>query len=255
MILLIVFLLNVFHYKPQRDEKSMEISQNQKSSHENIFQGIPKEEEIIPEPSPIEKKPEKIQEDNEFQHGESFEPEIETFSHDNYPHIEEMHWGKMPVTYTVNNPEVCGIKVFEQIKEAFETIEAETEGVVYFEKTEEDGEITINCFYSYIESSGITKKIGKIYADARITHIYNDTIGNVIARGEIRLYRIKIGRYFGVCEANSGTIIHEILHLFGFEDNENPRSIMYKYIVDNCNAKIDSEIIGKLKEMYFLSKE
>lgn len=178
------------------------------------------------------------------------EESYEDYSYDDYPSIKELHWGKMPINYYVKNPNICGPLVMGQIEWAFNAIQNETNNVITFENREdEEGKgISIECFGRY--SGDVTDLTSRVQADARVTYVYNDSIENVIYAGEVRLLKVTPGMYVGRCgDSYPNTIVHEILHLFGFEDNFKGNSIMYAYI-DACNEEIDADIINQLKETY-----
>jgi hypothetical protein len=192
---------------------------------------------------------------NELQtRNESQEENLVIYSYDDYTDIEELHWGKMPIKYHIMNPEVCGPKVIEQINDAFETIQNETDNIVKFEQTEEDVGISIECFHRYGENIPITTKASSKYAYAKITHVFDDDKKNVISRAEIKLFKLTPGKYYGRCGKEPVIIIHEILHLFNFDDSGKSRSIMYRY-VGSCDLEIDEDIIEKLKETYSKKSE
>lgn len=154
----------------------------------------------------------------------------------------------MPIKYFIENPEVCGVKIVNQINSAFDTIENETEGVVRFSEEKDEIGISVKCTPRYGKNVSIAEQTGNTYAYAGVTYVFDDGIGNVIANAEINLLRVTFGNYYGRCGEKPTTIIHEILHLFEFEDNGDATSIMYRYI-GNC-VDIDKEIIEKLKDTY-----
>lgn len=172
----------------------------------------------------------------------------ESFSYDDYPHIKELHWGKMPIKYTIKNPDVCGTKIVEQIKSAFETLKNETDGKVNFAEETEDPKIFIECTPRYGKNVSIVQQTSNTYAYARVTHVFDDELDNVISRAEVNLLRVTKGNYYGRCGEKPTVILHELLHLFNFEDNGDSTSIMYRYI-GNC-VEIDEEILNNLKETY-----
>lgn len=209
----------------------------------------PKNEKNIDEESFKIDAFENLNEENFSIQEENF-PEEYSESYDDFPKISELHWGKMPIGYNVTNPGICGDKILWQIIDAFKTIENLTEGTVSFEeKNSSEGNIILfECFHRYGDNVDISFRAGNTYAYAKITYVYADEKENVIHTGEIKLHRITPGSYYGRCGAKDPTILHEILHLFGFEDNGKPSSIMYRYI-GNC-VEIDKEIITKLKKTY-----
>ena len=180
---------------------------------------------------------------------ELYDEDIEDYSYDDYPHLTGFHWGKMPVKYFIMNPERCGAKIVEQIRTAFGTIQNKTDGIVTFEEGFIEDGISIECFHRYGEDISTGMQASSTYTSADIVYVFDDEVGNVISNGEIKLYKITLGKYYGRCGSEPVTIISGILNTFGFENNGDSDSIMYRY-VGNCDTEIDEKIIKKLKEDY-----
>jgi hypothetical protein len=172
-------------------------------------------------------------------------------SYDDFPQISSLHWGKMPITYTILNEDICGHTVVSQIVDAFQRIQTETNNTIMFEKLDSEGKISLECFKRY--DSNIALQASSTYADARVTHVYADAKENVIYAAKINLYKVTEGTVYGRCGLDyPETIIHEILHLFGFEDTNHGSSIMYMYI-GACHGEIDQEIKEELIKTYSLN--
>lgn len=169
--------------------------------------------------------------------------------YDNYPNIKELHWGHMPLKYFILNPQICGNRVVDQIIQSFDIIENETDGIISFERVYNEEDISVECFDRY--DPNVSELVSKnTYADSGVNYVFDDGVENVAAHGQIRLFKVTPGSYYGRCgKGYPVTIIHEILHLFGFEDTHKGSSIMYLY-VGLCLEKIDKEIITQLKETY-----
>ena len=73
------------------------------------------------------------------------------------------------------------------------------------------------------------------------TDIVNTTKYAVILQGKVALYRPE------TCETPQ-VAIHEILHVLGFEHNNNTKSIMY--YITSCDQELDQHLIDELERLY-----
>jgi hypothetical protein len=157
---------------------------------------------------------------------------------------DKLRWKDMPVTYHIVNEKKCGRYETYMIKRAFNEIENATAGVVYFEKlnNSEDADIIIKC--SFIENC--YKKeidIGPVVIRETETICAHNSgyarikyQGNRILKADIELIGLAgfaetsgkgpSGFSIGDC-GYPVTEIHEILHAFGYQHNNNTSSIMY----------------------------
>ncbi|MBR9704531.1 hypothetical protein GOV12_03910 [Candidatus Pacearchaeota archaeon] len=162
---------------------------------------------------------------------------------DDYYYIEEEHWSHMPLTYSID--EKCSNK--KKVKYAFSEIQRATDNQVSFIKGNENPDIEIICKNKPISEDYI-KTLAESGADEY-------KVDNTIYHATIYFYSsTHSSGYYPMIE------IHEILHTFGFDHNDNINSIMYsdtennEYIYDNFKnsdiPKIDKYIIEKLKFIY-----
>lgn len=211
---------------------------------------------------------------------------------DNYSDIKDVHFGGMPITYTISvdslyyyeGEYVKGDDEYEvrRIKQALEIIENSTEGLIRFKEVDYDenpqliiignppSEESFIGGFMYEGLAGPTK-----------------LSGNRISKAQINLYPVAWGGWAGVtdlieiegwiwktttyefvptvswilsdCENFPNTEVHELLHILGIGHNyENSSSIMFpiKYKIQACKTeKIDEEIINCLKYIYSNGKE
>lgn len=191
----------------------------------------------------------------------------------------ELRWSEMPIQYLIKDEDICGWYESNQIKQAFEKIESATDGVVSFERVNEleNGRgIVLVCgfvkgaYEKRREGGVVYENIGSYERGlARIT----ETSGSEIVKAEIELFGLEgfqeteggrnlpSGFAVGRC-GDYRTEIHEILHVFGFEHDEDENSIMYptaktfSYSIYqrgrclNVNSEIDDWIVQDLKEVY-----
>ncbi len=161
---------------------------------------------------------------------------------DEFPHTQELHYTHSNLTYSFKDEKSCGKVQAFRLRWGFEEIQKQ----ISLTFTETDGETDIEIYCYREVPSPMT---GYVTAgEANYEHIENKII-----KGIIIFYNSGVsGTYGGGCTKYPDTEIHEILHTFGFEHSENPRSIMFPY-GDICRHKIDEETINKLKEIYGLS--
>lgn len=55
------------------------------------------------------------------------------------------HWGHMPITYTIEGQDICGMDVESRMEWAFEMMKNETGGLVYFKEANANPDIEIRC--------------------------------------------------------------------------------------------------------------
>ncbi|MFH1801400.1 MAG: matrixin family metalloprotease [archaeon] len=160
---------------------------------------------------------------------------------DNFDKIEELHWGKIPITYKFENENTE--RQLNLTRNAFSKIEEETGGIVTFEEVSENPDISI-----YFKSSEYNSGSEHTVADALISEV--DDSRNLILRGELNFY----GQGF-VCNTGYPALeVHEILHLFDIPHNPLTKSIMSPYTAESSSrceiTEIDSEYISCLRYIY-----
>jgi len=171
--------------------------------------------------------------------------------------IEKLHWDHMPISFSfedvreLGNGENIGEDIGEvenvseservncqdyqidRMREAFGVINNETDGFLFFEEVEDNGDIVINCNALKADDIFIISGHG----------VYTSR-GYVIEKGELNFYtHINCGSWPDV-------EIHEILHVFGFNHADDKDSIMNPEQVRCDLGMIDDEIIKELRDIY-----
>lgn len=170
---------------------------------------------------------------------------------DIFSSVNELHYGNMPITYTLKEEE-CGAVMTERIKKAFDIISNETDNVVIFEDVSnksvnesQEVDIVIHCYRELKEDK-------EFYISGEAIYSSEGANPNLIALSDINFYKVNPeanNQFSGGCTGYPNTEIHEILHTFGFEHKEG-YSIMNP-ISDGCRiTMIEKEITDKLKEIY-----
>jgi len=168
--------------------------------------------------------------------------QIEEERRDDFSKVNHLRWGYMPLTYGFETE--CIERLQNSIRLAFESVENETGGIIYFEEVLENPDISIHCVEREYDKDSYTTTIG----GARC-FTYNEK-PNLIMEGEIYIYGQGM-----VCGTGYPSVeVHEILHLFGFLHNPSPQSIMFPYTADSsarCKTNsIDKIYINCLRHIY-----
>jgi hypothetical protein len=137
------------------------------------------------------------------------------------------------VAYKIN-PD-CAQKKIDSINEAFQYLQGKTP-LKFVESSE---------FQLEVVCSDLPPKpdIANHYiaGEGGPTKIINSTLYSVILSAKISLYRND--------KCTSPNIaLHELLHVLGYDHNNDPRSILYPTL--NCDQKVDSYFIDQLNELY-----
>lgn len=167
---------------------------------------------------------------------------------DNFSKVDYAHWGHLPITYEFKEPDSDRQSSVERqvnlTKMAFEKIEEETEGIVFFKEVNENPDISI--YFKPIENSFNSNT--HTFADALISQ--KDIEKNLIIKGEINFY----GQGFACNTGYPALEVHEILHLFEIPHNPLTKSIMSPYTAESSSqckiTKIDDEYISCLRYIY-----
>lgn len=163
---------------------------------------------------------------------------------DEFPNVQELHWTHMPLTYSFAEPLInkdergldnhqCPYNRIKGITKAFEIIQNETNGSVYFEEMDGSVDITISCY--------VTKEDGEYLIMGEGGY---NSIENRIINGTINFYPFDFG-----CSYWPDMEVHELLHVFGYEHKNDNTSIM-RPIQKGCIGKIDEDIIKDLINRY-----
>jgi len=194
--------------------------------------------------------------------------EVKPRIEDKFPDVEEMHFSKLPITYSINlSFEKTRVEYFIQeagryeriqdIKKAFQIIEDSTDGVVYFEEVNEGENPDIMI-------KGLSPTIFEVVAatvnvsDSIWGFALRNNVSNIIANSSVYLlpiqtYSDEYSWVYGRCTNFPLIDVHEILHTFGFGhvfDSSN-RVMFPLYPGLTCNVlEIDEKIINCLKKIY-----
>jgi hypothetical protein len=147
---------------------------------------------------------------------------------------ENMRFPDRIITYNFNS-ECSGEKIVNA-EGAFSILEDKT--ILEFEKTTNNPQIVILCSDVAPEPS---EEGYFVAGEGGPTEVINTTLYGAILSGKISLYREE------ECEIPI-IAIHEILHVLGFEHNNNPNSVLYPEL--DCDQKIDDYIVEDLNNLY-----
>lgn len=146
---------------------------------------------------------------------------------------QRMRFSERLITYGFDP--VCDEKRKSQVELAFRQIEEKT--VLGFQNSQTP-QIEITCSELVPEPEN---KGHFIAGEGGPTEIINNTLYSVILKGKISLYRNE--------KCSSPKIAtHEILHVLGFDHNNNPSSILYPTL--DCKQETDQYIIDELNSLY-----
>jgi len=171
---------------------------------------------------------------------------------DDFSENEVLHWGHMPLSYKIQNPDACSVDLKDRVDLAFKKINYETGRKVFFKEVDENPDISVFCKdYSYQENIGVTGEVSSFdvkYGDA--VYWVSPDNSDLIINARVNFY----GKG-SVCSTGYPTTeVHEILHALGFEHNYRVNSIMRPEPAESSQSckfvKIDEEIISTLKEIY-----
>src|SRR3989344_2062880 len=132
--------------------------------------------------------------------------------------------------------ERCNLEKRDNVISALALLENETR--LSFYEASDNPEINIACSKLPPES----KNEGHFIAgEGGPTEIINGSAYAIILFGKISLYRNE------TCD-NPNIALHEILHVLGFDHNDNPLSILYPTL--DCKQKLDDYMIDEIERVY-----
>jgi len=147
---------------------------------------------------------------------------------------ENMRFPDKKITYTLKN-ECDGEKIINA-REAFSILQEKT--ILEFEETSTNTQILIFCS----DISPEPEEEGYFVAgEGGPTEVINTTLYGAILSGKLSLFRDE------TC-SKPNIAIHEILHVLGFEHNNNPDSILYPTL--DCEQEVDEYIIEDINNLY-----
>ncbi|MBR9704321.1 hypothetical protein GOV12_02835 [Candidatus Pacearchaeota archaeon] len=145
-----------------------------------------------------------------------------------------MRFNKRLISFNIDN--TCNDFQKNRINNSFNIITNETRTLWFYNVTKNE-DIFITCN----ESENISEGYVKVGEGGAYSVIYTGDY-HVINKGKITLFNKS-----EFCDYPN-TIMHELLHVFGFKHLVNNNSIMHN--VSNCNQKLDSNIIKELIKLY-----
>ncbi|NCO11055.1 hypothetical protein CO038_02645 [Candidatus Pacearchaeota archaeon CG_4_9_14_0_2_um_filter_39_13] len=169
---------------------------------------------------------------NENLGGEFFTDSNYSVSRQFYPN---MRFPDKEISYHLS-PD-CDPERESDVLEAFSILEAET--VLSFQESQEnEAQIRILCSDIAPEPEDEGHFIA---GEGGPSEIVNTSLYSVIFTGKMSLFRQD------KCETTH-VALHEVLHVLGFEHNNNPKSILYPTL--DCEQELDQYLIDEINELY-----
>lgn len=189
---------------------------------------------------------------------------------DDFSKIEGLHWSHMPISYYIY--EECGKYEISRMERAFDKIQADSYGVITFEKHNSSvvSDIEVRCLF--LENCYKKMSYGDSICSHDLSEVKLDVKGNVITKARIELIGLAgfvetgtlgLSGFVGATCGHLNRELHTLLRAFAYPENSDSDSIMYvlenffpgqeQYDIRNCigNAKeIDLEILSDLVENY-----
>ncbi len=147
---------------------------------------------------------------------------------------ENMRFPTRDIGYRVESQ--CGSRENE-VERAFAQLNQQT--VLTFYKTNQDPQIEIVC--SALPNEPAINEGYFVAGEGGPTQVINTSLYAVILEGKVALFREE------QCD-DPKIALHEILHVLGFDHNQNPTSILYPTL--DCDQALDSEIVSDINSLY-----
>jgi len=152
---------------------------------------------------------------------------------------ENLRFDHTDITYHISPS--CSTQKVNRMKQAFSIFEEVFELIYFIQITQEElADITVVCSNEEITVGKNLYTVG----EGGPSRIINTSQFKVIKKGTISLYKEISRCNYPVVE------LHELLHVFGFDHSENPKSIMYN--ISSCDQRITQDIISTFSELYGL---
>ncbi|PIN89925.1 hypothetical protein COU60_02425 [Candidatus Pacearchaeota archaeon CG10_big_fil_rev_8_21_14_0_10_34_76] len=145
-----------------------------------------------------------------------------------------MRFPDREITYLVEDE--CNLDKQRQVLRAFDIIDEMT--TLDFRQVLNNPQIIVTCSEIAPEPEN---KGHFIAGEGGPTQIINTSLYSVILEGKISLFRPE------KCE-RPNIALHEILHVLGFDHNNNPKSILYPTL--DCSQQIDNYFIDAINILY-----
>jgi hypothetical protein len=153
-----------------------------------------------------------------------------------YPNMKFNH---KQISYHIDS--LCDDEKRGRMAEAFDEL-ALNVGLIGFYEVSSAGDIEISCSGEEKPSAGEYFIAG----EGGAKEIIQTDRYNIINEGVVILH----GNPHSFLECDWANVeLHELVHVFGFDHSENPKSLMYRYLED-CNQRLDDSIINELKRLY-----
>ena len=166
-------------------------------------------------------------------------PEIELSYSSSPQFYPNMRFPKTSLSYYLEQE--CSDEKIERIKQAMFILENRTK-ILKFEEAIENADIYISCTEKQEEISREYYTAGEGGAKS----IIDAGFFYIIETGEILLF-------YRNSECKEPNIeIHELLHVFGFQHSNNPKSIMYN--ISSCEQILTDDIINELTRLYSIKQ-
>lgn len=147
-----------------------------------------------------------------------------------------MRFSDNEITYFIES--LCSEKKKGEVLEAFSILESKTSLIFESADKKTDAQILIICS----ELAPEPEQEGHFIAgEGGPTEIINTSLYSVIFAGKMSLYKED------KCETTH-VALHELLHVLGFNHNNNPKSILYPTL--NCEQKLDNYLVDELNSLY-----
>ena len=172
---------------------------------------------------------------------QSISPSVKDTPQDSFSSVDIAHWSHMPITYKIESG--CTERQNNLTRNAFKTIESETNWVVWFNEVNSSPDISLYC-QPMKYAKGDDLQLG--YATFN-TEPQNN---KVIIHAEVNIY----GQGMSCGTGYPALEVHEILHTFGFDNDAMLGRIMSSYSAEStktCQTKnMDKTVTSCLGYIY-----
>ncbi len=150
---------------------------------------------------------------------------------------ENMRFPDKRIRYNIKDE--CSDEKAEDVRRAFSILQEKT--ILEFSEVTTNSQIIVFCSRLVVppEEEGYF-----VAGEGGPTEVINTSLYGAILSGKISLYKDE------TCD-EPNIAIHEVLHVLGFEHNNNPESILYPTL--DCDQKIDEYIIEDIENLYSIS--
>ena len=140
------------------------------------------------------------------------------------------------ISYNIDSG--CSSEKRKKMLRAFRVFESTFNGISFFKADKATGDILVGCSDEFIDLGSHLFTAG----EGGPSKIINAGQFNLIEQGKISLYRKIENCDYPIVE------LHELLHVFGFDHTQNPKSIMYN--VSSCDQRITPDMVEIMDRLY-----